>query len=121
MLRSLLPLVADVLVVLGVTIMTIAVYGALRMPDVYTKLHGTSKGVLLGVLPLLLATVAAGQLGITLRAVLIAVFLILTTPVSAHAIGRAAFLEEERMQTPGAVDESGHELQRHQQHAGQHD
>ncbi len=86
MIRNVLLVLPDALVVLGVTIMTIAVYGAVSMPDVYTKLHGTSKSVLLGVLPLLLATVVTGNQGIILRAVLIAVFLILTTPVSAPGV-----------------------------------
>lgn len=110
MIAVLFSLLADALVVLGVVIMTVAVYGAFRMPDVYTRLHATSKGVFLGVISLLAASVVTGQREIIFRAVVIAVFLILTTPVSAHAIARAAYLRDERMETPGAVDESGHGL-----------
>jgi multicomponent Na+:H+ antiporter subunit G len=108
--RTIVALLADGLVILGVAIMTISVYGAFRMPDIYTRLHGTSKGVFLGVVSLLLASVVTGQREIIARVVLIGVFLILTTPVSAHAIARAAYLRDERMETPGAVDESGHDL-----------
>jgi multicomponent Na+:H+ antiporter subunit G len=110
MTASLGALLSDALVILGVVIMTISVYGAFRMPDIYTRLHGTSKGVFLGVISFLLASVVTGQREIIARVVLIGVFLILTTPVSAHAIARAAYLREERMETPGAVDESGHGL-----------
>ncbi len=42
--------------------------------------------------------------------VLIGSFLLLTAPVSAHVIGRAAYLRGERMRAPEAVDESGHGL-----------
>ncbi len=110
MLGSAVPWLADALVVLGVGIMTVGVYGVIRMPDVYTRLHAASKSVFLGVFSLALASIVTGDPAIIARVILIAVLLLLTTPVSAHAIGRGAYLEGERMETPGAVDESGHHL-----------
>ncbi len=110
MLQSAAPWVADAMVVLGVTIMTIGVYGVIRMPDIYTKLHAASKAVFLGVISLILASTVTAEREIVMRLVLIALALLLTTPVSAHAISHAAYLEGERMQTPGAIDESGHHL-----------
>ena len=105
------PWLADALVILGVGIMTIGVYGVIRMPDLYTRLHAASKAVFLGVFSLVLASVVTGDPAIVARALLIGVLLLLTTPVAAHAIGRGAYLERERMETPGAVDESGHHLE----------
>jgi multicomponent Na+:H+ antiporter subunit G len=102
--------IADALVLLGVVVMTIGVYGVFRMPDVYTELHAASKAVFLGVIALLAASVATGDPAIVARAALIAVFLVLTTPVAAHVIALGAFLQEERMETPGALDESGRDL-----------
>ncbi|MHB1133896.1 MAG: monovalent cation/H(+) antiporter subunit G [Chloroflexota bacterium] len=99
---------ADALVVAGVAIMTVGVYGMWWMPDLYTRLHAASKAVFLGVIPMLLATALVGDPEVGPRALLIAAFLLLTTPVSAHAIARAAYLAGERMETPGAIDESGH-------------
>ena len=104
------PWIADVLVIIGVFGMTVGVFGIVRMPDVYNKLHAASKVVFLGVLMLLLASVVTNDAAIILRAVLIGIFLILTSPVSAHVVGRAAYLRGYRMQTPGAVDESGRGL-----------
>ncbi|HEY8447558.1 MAG TPA: monovalent cation/H(+) antiporter subunit G [Thermomicrobiales bacterium] len=106
-LHSLAPWIADVLVILGVSIMTLGVYGAIRMPDVYTKLHGASKSVFLGVFSLIAASAFTGEREIILRGILIGLALLLTTPIAAHVIGRAAYLEKEGMRTPGAVDESG--------------
>jgi multicomponent Na+:H+ antiporter subunit G len=104
-------LAADLLVVLGVAVMTIGVYGVFRMPDVYTQLHAASKAVFLGVISLLVASVVTGEeAAIIARAALIGAFLVVTTPVAAHVIARAAYLRGERMQTPGAVDESGRDL-----------
>jgi multicomponent Na+:H+ antiporter subunit G len=101
---------ADLLVVLGVLVMTIGVYGVFRMPDIYTQLHAASKAVVLGVIALLVASAATGDAAVIARSALIGIFLLLTTPVAAHVIGRAAYLQDERMATPGARDESGHRL-----------
>ena len=106
-----LPFVADALVVMGVLVMSLGVFGIFRMPDVYTRLHAASKSVVLGVIALALASIVTGEAAIVWRVLLIAAVLLLTTPVSAHAIARAAFVEGERMKTSGAIDESGHGLQ----------
>lgn len=110
MIEAVIPWLADALVVLGVFIMTVGVYGIVRMPNTYTRLHAASKAVFLGVISLLAASAVTGDPAIVLRAFLIGVFLLLTTPVSAHVIGLAAFQRRERMETPGAVDESGQGL-----------
>jgi len=104
--------IADALVLLGVVVMTVGVYGVFRMPDVYTELHAASKAVFLGVVVLLVASAATGDGAIVARAVLIGVFLVLTTPVAAHVIALAAYRQGERMETPGALDESGCDLPR---------
>jgi multicomponent Na+:H+ antiporter subunit G len=109
---SAIPYGADVLVVLGVFVMTVGVYGVIRLPDTYTRLHAASKAVFLGVVSLLVASVVTGDKEIVLRAALLGVFLILTTPVSAHVIARAAYGRGERMRSPGAIDESGRDLDR---------
>ena len=110
MIGELVPWIADALVILGVAVMTIGVYGVIRMPDIYTRLHAASKSVVLGVLSFVLASVATGDPAIVWRVILIGIVLLLTTPVASHAIGRGAYLERERMRTPGAVDESGRHL-----------
>jgi len=104
------PWLTDALVILGLFVMTIGVYGIFRMPDSYTQLHASSKMVFLGVMPFLLASVMTGDTGIIFRVILIGVFLILTTPVSAHVIALAAFQREHKMTSPEAVDESGRGL-----------
>jgi multicomponent Na+:H+ antiporter subunit G len=94
------PFIADVLLILGVIIMTIGVYGAIRMPDTYTKLHAMSKAVFLGVISLCAASLVTGDGAIILRVILISVFLIITTPVGAFAIARAAYLHKDKRQSP---------------------
>jgi multicomponent Na+:H+ antiporter subunit G len=110
MLGELLLWLADALVVLGIAIMTIGVYGVIRMPDLYTQLHAASKSVFVGVVSLCLASIVTGDTAIVARVFLIAILLLLTTPVSAHVIARGAYLEGQRMETTGAVDESDQDL-----------
>ena len=105
-----LAVAADALVLLGLVVTTLGVLGMFRMPDVYTELHAASKAVVLGIVAFLVASLAARDAAVTSRALLIAAFLILTTPVGAHVIARAAWLRGEAMRTAGALDESEREL-----------
>ncbi len=109
---SLLGLLQNSLVILGLAIMTIGVYGVVRFPDIYTRIHAASKAVFLGVVSILAATCLAGGADVILRAILIGAFLLLTTPVASHAIARAAYQRDEPMKTPGAIDESDRDLAR---------
>jgi multicomponent Na+:H+ antiporter subunit G len=105
-----LPYLVDALVILALWVMTIGVYGVIRMPDTYTRLHVASKAAFLGVISLCVSSAVTGDPAIIYRAVLITAFLLVTTPIAAFVIARAAFLRGERMQTPGAIDESGQDL-----------
>ena len=101
------PFLADALLVIGVFVMTIGVYGAIRMPDPYTKLHAMSKAVFLGVVSLCVSSAITADPQIIFRVALIAACLVVTTPISAFVIARAAYLREEPMRAPDPVDESG--------------
>lgn len=98
------PFIADVLVLLGVSVMSIGVYGAIRMPDTFTKLHAMSKAVFLGVISLCAASLATAEGGIIFRVILIAVFLIVTTPIGAFAIARAAYIRGEGVSEPESLE-----------------
>jgi multicomponent Na+:H+ antiporter subunit G len=98
------------LVLFGVLVMTIGAYGVARLPDTYLKLHAAGKMVFLGAMPLLLAAALTGDKGVVLRVILIAFFLVVTTPVSAHMVARAAYLRGEKMHSLEALDESGRDL-----------
>jgi multicomponent Na+:H+ antiporter subunit G len=82
-------------VLLGVLVMSIGVIGIVRMPNVLTKLHAASKSVFLGVCSILAATIETADPAFVARAVLIGLLLILTTPVAAYEIARAAVREEQ--------------------------
>jgi multicomponent Na+:H+ antiporter subunit G len=64
-----------------------------RMPDVYMRVQTTSKSITLGATCILLsAAIHFADSGMFLRAILIIVFLFITTPIAAHVLSRAAYL-----------------------------
>jgi multicomponent Na+:H+ antiporter subunit G len=75
---------------LGLLLATIGLYGLLRMPDVFAQLHAA--GLITGpaVLLVLLASVATGSAEIITSAVLVVLFVLVTSPLSSHAIAQAA-------------------------------
>ena len=84
--------IAAVLVVVGAGFGLIAAVGVLRLPDLYTRLHAASKAGAIGAGLIFLAVAVASLDGaIVLRALIGIVFLLLSTPVSAHLLARAAF------------------------------
>ena len=78
----------------GAFFMFLAGLGMLRMPDLFLRMSSTSKAGTLGSgLILLGAAIHFDNFSIYTRAVAIIVFLMLTAPVAAHMIGRAAYFD----------------------------
>ena len=70
----------------------VAALGCLRFPDVYTRMHAATKSGTVGVLAMSLAMICWFQdTAIIARGIIITLFFLLTAPVAAHMIGRAAY------------------------------
>ncbi|RYZ41435.1 MAG: hypothetical protein EOO71_12100 [Myxococcaceae bacterium] len=96
MLSSLLQWTADALVALGLLFITGAIIGMYRLPSVLTRVHAAGAVPFGAVLVVIGATLATGDTRLILRGLLVAAFLMLTIPSSAHAI---AWLAEGRPDT----------------------
>ena len=83
--------IVSLLVLIGAAFALIGSIGLARFPDFYTRLHGPTKATTLGVGSLVAASALwlSGD-AVTLREVLIAAFLFLTAPVSAHLLAKSA-------------------------------
>ena len=99
-------LLAGVLFLTGATLALLAAVGVLRMPDVYTRMQASTKAGSLG-LGCLLAGLALylPELSVVIRAGTIAAFVMLTAPVAAHVIARAAYLTRVPLWKGSVVDE----------------
>lgn len=83
--------VAAALLLVGSLFCLVAALGLVRFPDLYTRLHAAAKAGPIGAgLVLLGAGVASGDGETLLRAGLGLLFLVLTTPIAAHLLARAA-------------------------------
>ena len=85
-------ILVSILVVVGASLVLVASLGLVRLPDLYTRMHASTKPATLGV-SLVVAALAlhAGDLGIAVRALLIVLFFLLTAPVAAHRLAHAAY------------------------------
>jgi multicomponent Na+:H+ antiporter subunit G len=78
----------------GVFFALVAAVGLVRLPDLYTRAHSTSKSETLGaVLALSAVAIAFGPGLSSVKVLLLLVFMFLTNPTAAHAITRAAIEE----------------------------
>jgi multicomponent Na+:H+ antiporter subunit G len=92
--EAVIPWLADALALLGLVVLSISVYGIIRLPDIKVQLHAAGKAAILGVLPIVVASTLDSDPPSLLKAVLVSGFLILTSPLVAHEIGRAAHAED---------------------------
>lgn len=96
--------VANVLVGLGVVFLLLSAVGAVRLPDVFARMHAGSKAATLG-LSLVLVGVAIARPEARTALLLAIVFQLVTGPLAAHALGRAAYRNGVPMWDRTAVDE----------------
>jgi multicomponent Na+:H+ antiporter subunit G len=89
-------LAGDLLLLAGLTALTLGLVGIWRFGDLFSRLHAAAKVGSLGLAALLAGTIATGDLALVLRALLIAVFLVVTAPVTTHALARSAERREDR-------------------------
>ena len=76
----------------GCAFALLAALGVLRLPDVFTRMQASTKASTLGLGCLLLGTaLQIGDFGSFIRVASIGAFILLTTPVAAHVIARAAY------------------------------
>jgi multicomponent Na+:H+ antiporter subunit G len=77
---------------LGAALMLLAAIGITRLPDLPTRMHATTKSGALGTSLIMIAVALTFmEAAISARVLAIISFIILTSPVAAHVIGRAGY------------------------------
>ncbi len=81
-----------VLMLVGAVLMLLASVGLIRLPDLPTRMHASTKAGSLGAALIMLAVAVAMPSAIVwAKVVAVIAFLLLTAPVAAHVIGRAGY------------------------------
>lgn len=113
-LTSLGALASDLLLILGGLASLLAAISIVRLPDVYTRLHGAAKAGSLGVFTIMTAAgLHFGSHVTAIEALVVVAFLFLTAPIATHLVARGAkaaqvpmILGECRTPADGRADEA---------------
>jgi multicomponent Na+:H+ antiporter subunit G len=96
-------LIGSMFILAGAVFLFSAGLGLLRMPDAYTRIQAGTKASTLGNM-LVLIGLAFYHPNWTFRLILVIYFVLLTNPVSSHALSRAAWLMRTPMTSSSVTD-----------------
>lgn len=91
-------IVREGLILVGALFMLLAALGVVRLPDLLTRMHATTKAATLGATLVMLAVALHfAQVAVVARAFGVILFIMMTAPVAAHVIGRAGYFVGTRL------------------------
>lgn len=108
----LLDIALSVLLVVGGFFAVVGSFGLAKLSDFAKRLHGPTKATTLGVGSVLVASAAYftwQDAGLSLHEILVALFLFLTAPVSAHLLVKAAKQLDPTLAPPRPREQRGEE------------
>lgn len=92
LINMLVDIIIVILLVSGIFFFTMGVIGLIRFPDVYSRMHATTKCDTLGTGLVLLALILAQPLTVaSAKIFFIILFIWITNPTTAHIIAKAAY------------------------------
>ena len=84
-------ILSGILVIIGSLSIIVGLLGVYRMPDFYTRLHAASVIDTLGTILILFGLILYAGLNIvSIKLLLILIFILITTPTAAHALAKSA-------------------------------
>ncbi|SHJ23667.1 monovalent cation/H(+) antiporter subunit G [Aureimonas altamirensis] len=99
-------IIAALFVVAGAGFTMVAAIGIVRFPDFYTRIHAAAKAGTVGsVLMLVALAIVSNETAEVLRAIAAIIFFLMTAPISAHLLGKAAQSAGYRMGPESIRDE----------------
>jgi multicomponent Na+:H+ antiporter subunit G len=103
MIAAVFTLFVALLVILAAVVSLVAAIGLLRLPDLFTRMHAVSKAGTAGSgLALVAVALHSAELAVVIKSLAAIVFIVLTTPISAHLLARAQWKRHGRS---GHVDD----------------
>jgi len=102
-----------IFIIIGLAFDVFGCLGLVRLPDVYNRLQAATKCVTMGTCSILFGTfLTVGFTSAGMKALLCIVFLVLTTPVAAHAIARGAHRSGVTLWRRSVVDQYAEDRER---------
>ncbi len=85
--------IISILLLIGGSFVLVGSIGLVKMPDFFMRLHGPTKATTLGMASLLTAAMvffSTTQAGLSVKEILISLFLVLTAPISGYMMIKSA-------------------------------
>ncbi len=103
-------IIGYILIIIGILFDIFGCIGLVRFPDVYNRLQASTKCVTLGTILLLVGVAVISGLGATsAKAIICAVFILITSPTAAHAIAKGAYASGVKLWEKSVVDKYAEE------------
>ncbi len=98
-------IIGYILIAIGILFNIFGCIGLVRFPDVYNRLQAATKCVTLGTFLLLVGVALAGGSGpIAAKAIVCAIFILITSPTAAHAIAKGSHAAGVKLWENSVVD-----------------
>ena len=103
-----------ILIIMGIFFTFAGVVGILRMPDTLCRLQSSTNIATMGAMPIALACSIYGfgnsNISLGIKALIIMIFLLISNPVAAHAMSRAAYKIKVPLCDKTKVDHYGRDI-----------
>lgn len=94
------------LIIVGTALIFISAIGIIRLPDFYIRMSAITKAATLGLFMLLIGlAIYFNSLELSIKSFVIISLVLLTNPVGAHAIARAAYMKGTKLWEGCEIDE----------------
>lgn len=85
-------IVSAIVIMVGVLFVVIGAVGLLRLPDFYIRVSAITKAATVGVACIMIGVALNyNEISVALKAFAVVLFLMITSPIASHIIGRAAY------------------------------
>lgn len=85
-------IISAAVILIGVIFVFISAIGLIRLPDFYIRVSAITKAATMGVASIMIGVaIYYNEVGVAVKAAAIVAFLLVTSPIAAHIIGRAAY------------------------------
>jgi len=85
-------IISAVVIIVGVLFVVIGAVGLLRLPDFYIRISAITKAATVGVACIMIGVALNyNEVSVAIKAFAVVLFLLITSPIAAHIIGRAAY------------------------------
>ncbi len=106
-------IIGYILITIGILFDIFGCIGLVRFPDVYNRLQAATKCVTLGTVVLLIGVALVGHSpAMAAKAIVCAVFILITSPTAAHAIAKGAYSSGVELWENSVVDKYAQEIEK---------